>query len=722
MKKQLKSIFIIFLFLIYSSFSIQLLKAEESSQSSYAQGIKAFEKFVKEQMILDKAPGVSVGFMKDDFIWIKGFGYADLENRVPAKPESSYRMASITKTFTATAILQLVEAGKIDLDAEVQTYVPYFPRKKWPITVMQLLGHLGGISHYKNHAVENRIKIHKNTKEALAIFQDFDLIAEPGTKYNYSSYGYNLLGAVIEAVSGQSYGDYIKKHIFEPLDMKDSRMDDPADLIPNRARGYRLINMKIKNSEYVDISSRFAAGGTRSTVIDLLKYAKGIIEGKLLKQETWRQMLIPMATRDGYLTGRGMGWRVHPWKGHFQISHGGSQPETKTHILIFPTENFAIAVASNLESFDRLLYVQRMAESVLGEDLDSAIYVSEKEEEPLYDACNDVFSYGMSSFDWHNEPVIENEKDLAKAFFYFNKYVSIRALRRNINKTKDKISAGIHPYSKQAFTKVGSFMASVLEDAYGKDGLQSYHKNGPIAFFSDYIKISKELASGKRDYVFSIRFQKIISRWEKDWEKVYTDYVRRLFIFFDTDFDELSINLKQSFSGAALYPNFHKELARMAQYFLEKNELTKTFNILNLSTELYPNTPDPFSSLATVYLWTGNVEKARELYKKGFAIDPKHPSVSLKYLESHVENLKKTKKIKELFGLAEIIAKLYPKAWEFHRDIGNVFLQIGKKDKALYYFKKALKLNPKLKEVKEKIQQLKKEKNKYKIPITNDQN
>jgi len=222
--------------------------------------------------------------------------------------------------------------------------------------------------------------------------------------------------------------------------------------------------------------------------------------------------------------------------------------------------------------------------------------------------------------------------------------------------------------------------------------------------------------------VFSTRFQKIISRWEKDWEKVYTDYVRRLFIFLDTDFDELSFNLKQAFSGAALYPNFHKELARMAQYFLEKNELTKTFNILNLSIELYPNTPDPFSSLATVYLWTGNVEKARELYKKAIAIDPKHPSVSLKYLESHVENLKKTKKIEELFGLAEIIAKLYPKAWEFHRDIGNVFLQIGKKDKALYYFKKALKLNPKLKEVKEKIQQLKKEKNKYKIPITNDQN
>jgi CubicO group peptidase (beta-lactamase class C family) len=205
--------------------------------SPYSGALQLFEKFVRHQIDLDRTPGLSIAFMKDDFVWAQGYGFADLENTVPAKPESSYRLASVTKTITAFAVLQLVEAGKINLDAEVQTYVPYFPKKKWPVTIRQLLGHLGGISHYRNEAAESHIKEPKNTRQAIAVFQDFDLVAEPGTRYNYSTYGYNLLGAVIEAAAGESYGEYIQKHIFAPLGMANSRMDNPLDIIPNRARG-----------------------------------------------------------------------------------------------------------------------------------------------------------------------------------------------------------------------------------------------------------------------------------------------------------------------------------------------------------------------------------------------------------------------------------------------------------------------------------------------------
>ncbi|MFQ5722367.1 MAG: serine hydrolase domain-containing protein, partial [Candidatus Aminicenantales bacterium] len=355
---------LLWLSLYYPSYAIL-----QSQTNPYAEAIAQFEKFVKTQMIIDRAPGLSVGFIKDDFIWTKGFGYADLENMVPAKSESSYRLASITKTITAIAVLQLVEAGKIDLDAEVQKYVPYFPRKRWPVTVRLLLGHLGGISHYKNYDLEGHIKVHKNTREALAIFQDFDLVAQPGTRYYYSSYGFNLLGAIVEAASGQTYGQYIKEHIFKPLGMTDSRMDDPTDIIPNRVRGYRLLKGEIKNSEYVDVSSRFAAGGTRSTVKDLLKYAEGIMEGKLLKQETWRKMFSSMVTKGGLRTGYGMGWGVRPWHGHFKVSHGGSQPETRTYILLLPLEKMAIAIASNLERINLMPYIIRLAELVLDEDL-----------------------------------------------------------------------------------------------------------------------------------------------------------------------------------------------------------------------------------------------------------------------------------------------------------------------------------------------------------------
>jgi len=110
----------------------------------YADKLRVFEEFVRNQMEENKIPGLTIGFYKDDYTWVNGFGYADLENKAPAKAESAYRLASITKTFTSAAILQLAEKGKINLDAEIQTYVPYYPKQQWPVTVRQLLAHLGG--------------------------------------------------------------------------------------------------------------------------------------------------------------------------------------------------------------------------------------------------------------------------------------------------------------------------------------------------------------------------------------------------------------------------------------------------------------------------------------------------------------------------------------------------------------------------------------------------
>jgi CubicO group peptidase (beta-lactamase class C family) len=213
--------------------------AQAATATQYTDELQQFDAFVAQQMKLDKTPGLTIGFFKDDFVWVKGYGFADLENRVPAKAESAYRLASVSKSLTAVAIMQLVEKKKIDLDAEVQTYVSYFPKKQWPVTVRQVLGHIGGISHYKNPEKELHIKEHRSTREALAIFQDFDLVAEPGTRYNYSSYGYNLLAAIVEAASGMSFGDYMKQHVWGPAGMTDTRLDDPVEVIPNRVRGYR---------------------------------------------------------------------------------------------------------------------------------------------------------------------------------------------------------------------------------------------------------------------------------------------------------------------------------------------------------------------------------------------------------------------------------------------------------------------------------------------------
>jgi CubicO group peptidase (beta-lactamase class C family)/Tfp pilus assembly protein PilF len=702
--------FLFLLILIFWRSSVSFAVQEKApALYPYSEALKKFERFVEEQMCFDQTPGLSVGFFKDDFSWTSAFGFADLENRVPARPVSSYRMASITKTFTAFAVLQLVEKGKMDLDAEIQTYVPYFPRKKWPVTVRHLLGHLGGIPHYVDLDKELHIKEHKNTREALAIFQDYELISEPGTQYHYSSYGYNLLGAAIEGASGQPYGDYIKEHIFDPLGMTDSRMDDPLAIIPNRVKGYRLLNGRVVHSEFMDNSSRFASGGTRSTIVDLLKYARGIIQKKLVGAESWRHMLEPLATKAGLLTGKGMGWNVRPLRGHYQIYHGGSQAETKTYLMILPLENMAIALASNFENFDRELYAYKLAECVLEEDVNTPVYCSDAQEQLLYSACEQAFSYGLSQYDWHRRPLARSERDLEEAFFFFNQNVDPAALRRNPESARNNLLSGIHPAAGQAFTKVGSFMASELERAYGRERLRDYPKEGPLAFFSDYVDLLRAKYATLKDFTFSARFTELLSRWKNNWARAWTNETRLLILSFNTDPEELRQKLSQTFSQASLYPDFHQDLIRIAQYHLKRDNTERAFPFLTLAEELYPHRTAAITSLASLHLWTGNVREAERLFKKAYSSDPNHPGVSLDQFQSLARSLIQARKMENLSALAEIVTEIYPRSWKIFQGLGDMFFNLGEKEQAILHYRKALKLNPGLKDVRERVELLEKE-------------
>jgi len=712
-KNRQRKLFLLILtvFLCRVIFIGSYLSANEDP-GKYGEAIKKFEEYVEVQMEFERAVGLSIGFFKDDFTWVKGFGYADLENKSPVNAESSFRMASITKTFTAIAVLQLVEKGKIDLDAEVQTYVPYFPEKKWPVISRYLLGHLGGISHYKDYDKEGHIKVHKNTKEALAIFSGFDLVAEPGTRYNYSSYGFNLLGAVVEGASGQSYSDYIKENIFKPLGMENSRLDDPVDLIPNRVRGYRIIENQIRNSEYVDISSRFAGGGTRSTAADLLKYARGVMSHNVLKEETTRMMFTSQATRDGRLTGYGMGWSVRPWNGHFQVAHGGAQAETRTYILILPELNFAIAAGTNMEAANPGTYVVRLAELILQEDLDTSVHIASREMRTMLSALQQVYSYGLSYYEWNNMPLTENEQELKEAFAFFNQYVNFNALKKDYKETKKKINSGIHPQSQQAFTKIGSFMAAALKEAYGEDTLKNYPKNGVFAFFNDFIKVTQKWPPQKKPFSFSDNFSKIFSRWYRDWGKTYTDYVRNLVITHKTDFKEVGDRLKETFAGARLYPDFSRQMLDTAEGFLLDDKLDKVFEILTVCDTLYPDSPGVLSNLAFAHLRKGNVDMARILFKKAFKIDPEHRAIGSRMFGYFDYLLEEGKKTNARFDLAAIALELHPQSPEVHLGMGNLYLEAGKRKEAEEYYRKAVGLGLDFSEVKfilEKLEKIKEE-------------
>ena len=170
-----------------------------------AETIEKIEAAVSAQMARDHVPGASVAVaVGERVVYANGFGLSDLENSVPAKASTVYRLASISKPITATAVMQLVERGKLDLDAPIQKDCPAFPEKRWGITLRQLLGHLGGVRHYGSPGEMRSTRHYTDVVTPLAMFKDDPLLHEPGTAYSYTTFGYNLIGCAVEGASGKS--------------------------------------------------------------------------------------------------------------------------------------------------------------------------------------------------------------------------------------------------------------------------------------------------------------------------------------------------------------------------------------------------------------------------------------------------------------------------------------------------------------------------------------
>src|SRR5215207_1069281 len=586
-----------------------------------ADKLRRFEAEVRRQMELDRTTGLTVGFVKDGVSWVKGFGHADLENKTPMKAESAYRLASVTKPMTAIAVLQLAEQGKLNLDAEVQTYVPYFPKKKWPVTVRQLLGHLGGIPHYVNPEAELHIKTRKTTRESIALFENYDLVAEPGTRYSYSSYGYNLLGAVVEAASGQSYGDYMRDHVWRPLGMTDTRMDDPLEIIPNRVRGYQLADGKVANSEFIDISSRFAAGGTRSTVPDLLKFAEGVMRGKLLSKSSSDLMFDSMQTREGRLTNYGAGWGTSSSGGRFMVTHSGGQNETRTLLVIFPAKNFALAGAVNFEGSSPEWYLNRLFQLLTDEPMSVTAYTGDRLKDAVYAGMRDTFNDGLAHFARHRRPLAASDAEAAEAFAYFNKHVNEEALRASQQETWRRIRDGRHPAGGRAFVKVGSIMASKLREKYGDARLDAYAAEGPFAFFADYVALYKSRADFPAALRFAAPVEETVARWRQSWDKANTAYVRGLSFTPDAG-AEFEANLRKAFAGAEIYPSFMDDFVTTTRQLVTSGERERALKTARLALDLYPASDTAHVYLAVTQLVFGEGAGAAQLVTKAKGLNP----------------------------------------------------------------------------------------------------
>ena len=309
--------------------------------------------------------GLSLAVVEDGKLsWSAGWGYADLEGYVPFAAGTVWRLGSISKSLTAVAAMQLVERGKLDLDAPIQNYCPAFPKKPQPITSRQLLGHLSGIRHYKKGENFNSTRHYDSINASLDAFKDDPLLHPPGT-YTYSTYGYVVLGCVIEGASGRKFTDYLRENVTGPAGMDRTRADDLRPVVARRARGYQVLESgELGNSDLADTSNKIPGGGLVSTAEDLARFAIALQSHVILPPETFAQMQVPMKMSDGKDSPY-FGWTIGDKAGDRMLTHTGSQQGTSTALLMVPSRGFAVALISNTESVGMGKLAREIADTLL---------------------------------------------------------------------------------------------------------------------------------------------------------------------------------------------------------------------------------------------------------------------------------------------------------------------------------------------------------------------
>lgn len=276
----------------------------------------------------------------------KGYGCANLEWQIPNSPITKFRIASLTKQFTAVAILLLEERGQLKITDLLNQYMPDAPVAWEKVSIFHLLNHTSGIPNYTRFADFAAFTISAKTPEQqIAYFRDKPLEFNPGANFEYNNSGYVLLGYLIEKITGQSYEDFIVSQIFKPLSMNNSGYDNNADVLPSRASGYKVGDKGIMNAEYLDMSIPYSAGSLYSTTQDLLQWQNALFGGKILSAESLDKMLKP------FINHYGLGVIIQSLEGHQVVMHAGGTSGFNTYMIYAPHDDLTIIVLANLISF-----------------------------------------------------------------------------------------------------------------------------------------------------------------------------------------------------------------------------------------------------------------------------------------------------------------------------------------------------------------------------------
>lgn len=332
---------------LISGVSLAMLLAFHADCHAQEDVAAKVDALVTREMQRQHIPGVSLAVIKDhQIILAKGYGLANVEHQVPVKAETIFQSGSIGKQFTATAVMMLVEGGKLRLDDKVSKYLTSVPEGWAKIEVRHLLTHTSGLGDYPADFDFYR---DYTEDELLERLMKAPLKSQPGEKWSYSNVGYVTLGILVSKVTGRFYGEFLQDRIFKPLEMKTARIISEADIVTNRAAGYRLVKGVLKNQEWVSPTMNSTADGSLYlTVYDLAKWDTALYTEKLLKKSSLDQMWTPVKLNNGQTHPYGFGWFVVEVRGHRLIHHGGAWQGFQSGIQRYVDDKLSVVAFDNL--------------------------------------------------------------------------------------------------------------------------------------------------------------------------------------------------------------------------------------------------------------------------------------------------------------------------------------------------------------------------------------
>ncbi len=468
--------------LLFLTVTLMAFTLVVSAQSPDVKAVSAeFDKLLSAQFKSGETGCAALVAMNGRIIYKKAFGMANLELNVPMQPDMVFRIGSITKQFTAIAILQLMEQGKLSLQDDITKFIPDYPTQAYKITIENLLTHTSGIKSYTSDpGIMKYMKDDFKPEEVIDKFKNLPMEFAPGTKWNYNNSGFFLLGYIIEKASGMKYQDYIEQNLLKPAGMTNSLYGSDRKIVKNRAYPYANDGDTAVNADYLSMLLPYSAGSLMSTVEDLYKWNRALLSNKFVKKETLEKAWTEFKLADGSGTHYGYGWSLSQVQGIRTIEHGGGINGYLTNAIYLPEKDLFVAVFSNNTAKSPEAVSTKMAAIAIGKPYthkETPVPAGIIDQYPgVYEDMSGsqrlITKEGTELFSQRTGPKLKM-KQFAPDSFFFDDYFTILTFKRDASGTITGVEADDRGVIT-TYQKTAKPLPSHVEIKLGSDVLSNY--------------------------------------------------------------------------------------------------------------------------------------------------------------------------------------------------------------------------------------------------------